>query len=133
MNDNKNTSKRHLRNDIVLIGIVLLIAIVGMIYLFNFRAVGDTVKVTVDGKVQGVYSLSEDTVLDIISGENNKQLNRLIIKGGKAYIETATCPDGICADHRPIHRDGESIVCLPNKVVISVITQSDSDNPDIVI
>ena len=77
--------------------------------------------------------LSDDTVVDIRTGENESQLNRLIIKDGKAYIETATCPDGICVNHRPIFRDGESIVCLPNKVVVSVITQNSSDNPDIVI
>lgn len=132
MKDNK-TSKRHLRNDILFITVIILVAVIGLIYLFNFRATGDTVKVTVDGKVYGVYSLYSDTELDIITGEKESQLNRLIIKDGKAHIETATCPDGICVDHSPIFRDGESIVCLPNKVVVSVITQNSSDNPDIVI
>ena len=132
MKDNK-TSKRHLRNDILFITVIILVAVIGLIYLFNFRATGDTVKVTVDGKVYGVYSLYSDTELDIITGEKESQLNRLIIKDGKAHIETATCPDGICVDHSPIFRDGESIVCLTNKVVVSVITQNSSDNPDIVI
>ena len=133
MNDKVNSSKHHIRNDIIFIIVILLVAIIGMIYLFNFRATGDTVKVTIDGNVFGVYPLYKNTVQDIHTGKNGEQLNRLIIKDGKAYIETATCPDGICVDHRPIFRDGESIVCLPNKVVISVITQNNSDNPDIVI
>ena len=133
MKDNNNVSKRHFRNDIILIAVILLAAVVGMVYLFNFRPTGDTVKITVDGKSEGVYLLSDDTVVDIRTGENESQLNRLIIKDGKAYVESATCPDGICVNHRPIFRDGESIVCLPNKVVVSVITQNSSDNPDIVI
>lgn len=133
MKDNKNISKRFFRNDIIFIVAVLLVAVIGMIYLFNFRATGDSVKVTVDGEIFGVYSLSKDITQDIHTGEKGQNLNRLIIKDGKAYMETATCPDGICVDHRPIFRDGESIVCLPNKVVVSVITQNNSDSPDIVI
>ena len=133
MKDNKNISKHHFRNDIILIAVILLIAVIGLIYLFNFRATGDTVKVTVDGKVYGVYSLSKDITQDILTGKDDKQLNRLIIKDGKAYIETATCPDGLCVNHSPIFRDGESIICLPNKVVVSIITQNTSDSPDIVI
>lgn len=133
MKNTKNPSTHRLRNDIILIVAILLVAVLGMVYLFNFRATGDIVKVTIDGKIFGVYSLSKDTVVDIHTGENDAELNRLIIKDGKAYVETATCPDKICVDHRPIFRDGESIICLPNEVVISVITQNDSDNPDIVI
>ena len=57
--------------------------------------------------------------------------NRLVIKDGKAWVEEASCPDGICAAHKPIHREGESIVCLPNKVVVTVVTAEGGDNPDV--
>ena len=57
----------------------------------------------------------------------------MYIKDGKAYVETATCPDGICAGHSPIHREGESIVCLPHRVVITVISASPEQGPDIVV
>jgi len=104
----------------------------GALYLFVFRSSGDTVKVTVDGKLYGTYSLSQTITEDIKSGETDNQLNRLVISDGKAYMETASCPDGICVAHRPIFRNGESIVCLPNRVVITVITDSNTDSPDIV-
>ena len=32
----------------------------------------------------------------------------------------ADCPDQICVNHLAISRDGESIICLPNKVVIAI-------------
>ncbi len=123
--------KRHIRNDIILIIGMLLVATIGMLYLFVFRSGGDTVKVTVDGKLYGTYSLTKNITEDIYSGKNNEHLNRLIIKNGKAYMETATCPDGICVAHAPIFRDGESIVCLPQRVVVTVITNN-TDNPDII-
>ena len=112
------------RNDIILIICLLLIAAIGIFYLFGLREKGDSVKVTVDGKIYGTYSLGKTITEDIYTGKDNGHLNRLVIKDGKAYMETATCPDGICVAHNPIFRDGESIVCLPNKVVITVITKN---------
>ena len=76
-----------------------------------------------DGEEYGTYPLSEDTVVEIRTGKDGEELNRLIIRDGKAFVERATCPDGICSNHRPISRDGESIVCLPHKVVITVEQQ----------
>lgn len=130
---NKETStKRKVRNDIILVGGLLIIAAIGIFYLFVLRKTGDSVNVTVDGKTYKTFSLSENVTEDIYTGENKEHLNRLIIKDGKAYMETATCPDGICVEHNPVYRDGESIVCLPNRVVVTVTTQNSND-PDIVI
>lgn len=122
-----------IRNDIILILCLLIVAAIGILYLFVFRNQGNTVKVTVDGETYGIYSLSENVTEDIYTGENHQHHNRLIIKNGKAYMETASCPDGICVKHAPIFRDGESIVCLPNRVVVTVITSDNSDNPDIIL
>ena len=131
LNINKS-SKRRLRNDIILIAILLLFVIGGSIYLFVFRDSGDVVRVTVDGEVYGVFSLAQDRVEEIYTGSDSTQLNRLVIQDGKAFVETATCPDGICSNHQAIFRDGESIVCLPHRVVITVITEKSDDAPDVV-
>ena len=123
------TMLKTIRNDIIFIAALLVIvaAIGGGFFLL--RPEGSTVTATVDGVTYGTYSLSVDTVVDIQTGDG--QLNRLVIQDGKAYVETATCPDGICASHRSISRRGESIVCLPHKVVITV-TDGQDDGPDVV-
>ena len=133
MTEQKSSSVQKKRNDLVFIGLLLLAAVVGILYLFVFRGGGNVVKVTVDGELYGVYSLSEDRTEEIHMGADGGGFNRLIIKDGKAWIETASCPDGICAAHKPIHRDGESIVCLPNKVVVTVqVTEgSQADEPGV--
>lgn len=128
----ENKIKRFIRNDILLIIGILAVAAIGMLYLFVFRSAGNTVKVTVDGKLIGTYSLSQNITKDIYTGENNHHLNRLVIKDGKAYVETATCPDGICVSHNPVFREGESIICLPHGVVIVVVTEN-SNAPDVVV
>ncbi len=125
--------KRKLRNDLIFIGVLLAALILVGLAFFLLRGEGDSVVVTVDGEIFGTYSLSEDTAVDIRTGENGEQLNRLIIRDGKAFVEIATCPDGICAGHKPISRQGESIVCLPHKVVVAVRRAQSDNAPDVVI
>lgn len=123
-----NTKMRKTRNDFIFIGaVVLLCVFVGLAFYF-FRADGDSVRVSVDGEIYGEFSLNENRTVQIISEGG---YNVLVIENGRAYVESASCPDGICAAHKPISRDGESIVCLPNKVVITV-NVGDDEAPDII-
>ena len=124
---------RLFRNDVIFIVVLLLgVTTLGLCF-YLFRGEGDMVVVTVDGKEFGRYSLAEDVTVEIRTGAQGEELNLLVIKGGQAYVETATCPDGICAGHKPIKRDGESIVCLQHKVVITVYNSEEKDAPDIVV
>ena len=124
-------NKQRVRNDVIfIVALLAVIAIAGACFYF-LRGEGDTVTVSIDGKVIATYPLDEDLVKDIHTEGDG--LNRLIIRDGKAWVEKASCPDGICAAHKPIHREGESIVCLPNKVVITVQTADTTNEPDIVI
>ena len=127
-----NRGGRIFRNDLLLIGGLLAVAVVAGLFLYLFRSEGDSVTVTVDGKPYGTYSLAEERVVDIRTGADGAQMNRLVIRGGEAFVEEATCPDGICAAHKPISRDGESIVCLPHKVVITVEQAAPQNQPDVV-
>ena len=127
----KSEKKRLRRNDVIFIVALLLVVAVAGACLYLFRGEGDTVTVSVDGKVVATYPLDVDRVEDIRTGTDG--LNRLVIRDGKAWVETASCPDGICAAHKPIHREGESIVCLPNRVVIAVQTADPAEQPKIVV
>lgn len=138
MNSNiqtKPTAKsggRKLRNDLIFIGALLLaLVLIGSAFYF-FRHEGNTVVVEIDGRDYATYLLSEDRTVEIRTGEGGEELNLLVIKDGQAHVETATCPDGICAAHKPISREGESIVCLPHKVVITVRLSDSSNAPDVV-
>jgi hypothetical protein len=121
------TEKRKIKNDVILIAsLTLAFALIGACLLLLGKQ-GDTVTVTVDGKVYGEYALARDTEVEILSDGG---YNLLVIRDGAALVEDASCPDGICAAHSPISRNGESIICLPNKVVISVSAESENE-PDL--
>ena len=127
MNKTKAISKKS-RNDIIFIAALLIVTALAALALFLFRAEGDTVIVTVGGEFFGEYALSENCTVEIV-GKNGRNL--LVIQNGEASISEASCPDGICSSHRPISRSGESIICLPNKVVVEVHSQ-EKEQADII-
>ena len=57
-------------------------------------------------------------------------LNVMKIKDGKVTMEKADCPDQICHKHKAIEKSGETIVCLPHKVVIEVSSDKDDQELD---
>ena len=113
-------ARKKTRNDLLLIAALLVLACAaGLLILFSGGR-GESLRVTVDGEEYGIYSLHRDMTLEIRSGADGQGCNLLVIRDGRAFVESATCPDAICVAHRPISREGESIVCLPNRVVITV-------------
>ena len=121
---------RRRRNDWIFILSLLLIVSLAGVALFFLRGEGDTVIVTVEGEIYGTYPLDRDITVEIRTGYEER--NVLVIREGKALVEEATCPDGICAAHKPISREGESIVCLPHRVVITVHAENGDQEPDII-
>lgn len=107
------------RRDLILLLVVLVIGLAGVLFLYMRPAVSDgEVEVTVDGEVVMTLPLSEDTEVSISGFDGGENL--LVISDGKAEIESASCPDGVCVRHYAISRDGESIICLPNRVVVTI-------------
>ena len=127
----KTEQKRLWRNDVIFIVALLAVVAVAGACLSFFRGEGNSVTVSIDGTVVATYPLNVDRTEEILTDGGGR--NRLVIRDGKAYVDSASCPDGICAAHKPIHREGESIVCLPNKVVITVQTTHTDDGLDAVV
>ena len=124
---------RKLKGDVIFIAALLAFAALFGAALMLTRQPGDSVVVTIDGEHYATFSLSEPLVHEIRTGEDGEHVNLLVIENGQAYVQQASCPDGICANHRPISYSGQSIVCLPHRVVITVQRQSTADQPDIIV
>ena len=107
------------RRDLILLLVVLAIGLAGILFLYTRPAAADgEVEGSVDGEVVMTLPLSEDTKVTISGFDGGENL--LVISDGKAEIESASCPDGVCVRHYAISRDGESIICLPNRVVVTI-------------
>ena len=117
--------KRFGKNDVFFVGLLALFCIAVCVWVYKGGAVaGSYVTITVDGKEYGTYSLLEEQTITIGEGEH---VNVIDIKGGKAYMTSASCPDQLCVNQNEISFDKQSIICLPNKVVITVTSDSKSD------
>ena len=112
------------RNDFILAGVVLVIAAFAIIYMNINKKSGDTVIVKVSGELYRELPLEEDVTLEIEGA--NGGVNTLVIEDGHADIIEASCPDKLCVRQKQIHFDGESLVCLPNKVVIEIKSDAES-------
>lgn len=108
------------KNDWILVAVILILAGIGFLIYLNFgKQSAGLVKVTVDGELFGTYSLDKEQVIEI------NDTNRLIIKDGQVDMVEADCPDQICVEHKIISRNKETIICLPNKVVVEIVGGKD--------
>lgn len=79
---------------------------------------GNTVVITVDG--EEYMRLPLDQEQDIMIPGHRGLNNHLVIHDGEADIIDALCHDKICVHQKKISHPGETIVCLPNRVVIGI-------------
>ncbi len=112
------------RGDKILI--IIILAIIG-ISLFQILKPDKTNKILVirsDGKVIKQINLntSKDTEFVVKSREGHLTVE---IKNGKVRVINSTCNDKLCIKEGWISRSGESIVCLPNRISISITGQND--------
>lgn len=109
------------KNDVILIGVILIVALAafGGISWYSEKNTKEAEAVVyVDGEEQGRYPLNQNTSVRVSLEDGN--YNLLEIKDGQADITEASCPDKVCVDHRPVKNQGESLVCLPHKVVVEI-------------
>lgn len=118
-------NKRNLRNDIILILALLITALAAWGVITLAKKPGSTVIVEIDGKASASYPLGEDLRVDIET--EGGHINTLVIEDGRAYIESADCPDKLCVKQHAISRAGESIICLPHRLVIRISGESGVD------
>lgn len=125
-NETFSQKKRKFRNDVILAAVILVIAVAGLLFIKFTKVPGNSVVVKIDGVETYRYSLDENIKFEIKTGKDNQDSNVVVMEDGKVRVASADCPDGICTEYRPISNVGETIICLPHKVVIEIV----GDNTD---
>ncbi len=112
--------------DVFLAVILLAAGIASSVFLIYGGSAGAAVQISVEGAVYGTYDLYEDQVITV---EAKGHINVVEIKDGEVSITDADCPDKLCIKQGWISSTSQSIVCLPNKVVIE-LTGPAANGPD---
>ena len=104
------------RMDLLLI--LILLAVSGCLLLLRQRQeAGFVVRILLDNEVQAVLPLDRD---DSYTVTTELGTNTVIIENGQAYMTDADCPDKICEQMGRISKPGETIICLPHKIIVEV-------------
>jgi len=127
--------KRTMKKDLIAIAVIIAAGILIWILIWLNSGGGKTAEIRIDGVVTARYSLDINRKTELHGADGG--INLLVIKDGEVWVEEADCPDGLCMRTGKISKKGQSIVCLPHKVVIEItgdnIAQEDSNIPDIVV
>ena len=128
-----NASMNDRKKAVLLAAILLVIAILcGIrIYAVSHSSTGNGQALYADIYQSGelLETIRLDTVTDEYTFEvpgANGASNTVCVRPGSIAIISANCPDQICVHHSRISRNKETIVCLPDKVVITIENGEDS-------
>lgn len=101
----------------VILAAALIIALVSKLTAEPAQAL----RITVNGETYGIYDITEDQEIKI------NDTNICQIENGKVRMTGADCPDQICVHTAEISKDGGSIICLPNRIVLEIISEVPED------
>ena len=112
--------------DIVLFCALLFSAAVSAAAFTMRLSAGPAAKVviTLDGQEHAVYTLDENREIEV-TGDDFR--NVILIDNGTVMMKFSDCHNQVCVEHAPISRSGESIICLPHKLVISIQGGKEAD------
>ena len=111
---------------LLLFGTVLFLCITSILLLYRYRPSALTAEIYQDGVLVQTVNLTALKEPKEIVLANGKKENRILAENGQISMLSANCPDHLCVRQGPIQNGIYPIVCLPNKVVIKLITNKDS-------
>ena len=113
------------RGDTLICITLLLLALSGMVLPPLFAKQGDTVVIRVNNVLYEEVFLAEDRIIEI-KDSTHSTCNTVSIQDGEVHMIDATCLNQLCIYQSPISSTSESIICLPNKVIIEIVSRSNN-------
>ena len=113
MKDKYTTKKR----DIVLAAVLLILGITGVLIVKYGLKSGNTADIYIDDKLVQTIDMSVD---DEYTFQTDKGSNTVEVRNCAVSMKSADCPDKVCVRMGTKNRNGETITCLPHKLVIEV-------------
>ena len=103
----------------VLLGALLLVFAFYFFFGFYSQNAGDTVYIYADGALYDTVALGDapDTPYTVTTARG--ELTLLFSETGVEAV-AASCPDAVCVRTGRIHRTGESIICAPLGICITL-------------
>jgi len=121
------------KGDMIII-LVLVAAVLSWLVVNKLGESEDVRQVVIEtnGSVYKTIPMSKGMKLQNIhiELENGNYIDIVVDENG-AYVKDVECPDKVCQKTGLVSRVGQSIVCLPNKVVVYIEGKTESDVDDV--
>lgn len=116
-----------LRNDIIVVAVIVIAAFSAFLIpdIIGKNREGGMAVIIQDNEEICRYTLSEDRTVTIHGKDQG--YNLILISGGTVDVTDADCPDKLCVRQKSISKNGESIICLPHRLVILIESSEESD------
>ena len=115
--------------DLVVVSAALLTAALLFLIPWLLPTDGGAQLIVRVGDEESVYDLARDTSFTV---ENEGVVLTVVIENGEAYVKESDCRDGICENSARISKTGQSIVCAPGKISLSISSNKDEEGEDAV-
>lgn len=115
--------------DIVLFFVLLAVGLTISWASLNSGQTGEKVRISVGGETYGVYDLAQDRTIQV---RQNGHTNNIIIEGGHVSMASSDCANQVCVNTGAIYLAGDSIVCLPNRVMVEILSESKGGGVDVI-
>lgn len=116
--------------DIIIIVALMIISFLPEVILVMILGKGydnTYAEVTIAGELYKNIPLSEHKGEETIEVKTKTGVNIIKVSDDKISIVEADCPDKVCMKPGFIHKPGESLVCLPNRLMIQIKGNSEED------
>ena len=105
------------KRDIILCIVLIAVGITCWLVMWFVLPAGNTADVYIDGKLVQTIDMTVD---DAYEFSTDRGSNTVVVESGKIRVSGADCPDKVCVDMGWKSRRGETITCLPHKLVIEI-------------
>ncbi len=105
------------KRDIILCIVLIAVGITCWLVMWFVLPAGNTADVYIDGKLVQTIDMTVD---DAYEFSTDRGSNTVAVESGKIRVSDADCPDKVCVDMGWKSRRGETLTCLPHKLVIEI-------------
>ena len=85
------------------------------------------VRIIAQGELAGIYPLDIDNEIEI---ERDGHRNVVVIKDNTVHMDYSDCKNQVCVNTGKISKPGETIVCLPNYVIVEIVSSEEGGEDD---
>ena len=109
--------------DIVIIAVLLILSFTPHLIFFKTSqksSKNNYAIIKVDGKIHKKIDLSKVKKSEKVNLNLPNGKNTLLIKNNSIQMKSANCNDALCVKQGNISKVGQTIICLPHKLIIEI-------------